>query len=452
MWGRKAENQGQIRSGQIEIGLSPREAMKPMSEAQFEQARGAAKALNAAMSPLGILKSVAWPDEERRRFLSSGRLPKPIYEEIDMSASRDAAKAARESLDGEHVVFDWLRREIETVETTAQMLAARGTADFSRHSQTLYGHPSKLLLDGKTQVINLARHMDGTLADLDIPKLVIEGYETFMDAPAFVNAFQPLLKEHFGSKAPKVIISEDLAAKAVASSKRIRIRAEAQFSSRDIDQLLQHEALIHVATALNGRAQKYFPILGRAHAGSTEIQEGLAVFAEMISGAMDPVRFRRLADRVIAIQMSLDGADFKEVFDFYAERTERPEDAFENTRRVFRGGVISGGAPFTKDMVYLNGLLRVHNFMRTAVSLGRADLIRLLFVGKMDLEDIPALAQLASSGRVSMPKYMPPWVKDLRFLVSYLAYSSFLNQVKMPGFKAYYEEALADVPVVWDIP
>ena len=101
-------------------------------------------------------------------------------------------------------------------------------------------------------------------------------------------------------------------------------------------------------------------------------------------------------------------------------------------------------------MVYLNGLLRVHNFMRTVVSLERADLIRLLFVGKMDLEDIPALAQLASSGRVSPPKFMPPWVKDLRFLVSYLAYSSFLNQVKMPGFKAYYQEALADVPVIWD--
>jgi len=205
-----------------------------------------------------------------------------------------------------------------------------------------------------------------------------------------------------------------------------------------------------VATALNGRAQSHFPILGRSHGGVTEIQEGLAVFAEMISGSMDPTRFRRLSDRVIAIQMSLDGADFKEVFDFYAERTRSRTEAYENTRRIFRGGLISGGAPFTKDMVYLNGLLRIHNFMRTVVKLHRADLIRLLFVGKLDLEDVPVLAHLASVDRLDGPKFMPPWAKDLRFMVSYLAYSSFLNQVKMPGFQSYYEDALADVPVVWN--
>jgi hypothetical protein len=146
--------------------------------------------------------------------------------------------------------------------------------------------------------------------------------------------------------------------------------------------------------------------------------------------------------------MSIDGADFKEVYDFYADRTD-PDQAYDNTRRVFRGGVIAGGAPFTKDMVYLNGLLRVHNFMRSIVKIGRADLIRILFCGKMDLEDLPALAQLASTKRLTPPKFMPPWAKDLRFLVSYMAYSGFLNQVKMPGFQTYYEEELKDVPVIW---
>jgi len=39
----------------------------------------------------------------------------------------------------------------------------------------------------------------------------------------------------------------------------------------------------------------------------------------------------------------------------------------------------------------------------------------------------------------------------LRFLVSYMAYSAFLNQVKMPGFQRYYEAELENVPTVWDI-
>ena len=166
---------------------------------------------------------------------------------------------------------------------------------------------------------------------------------------------------------------------------------------------------------------------------------------------MDPRRFRRLSGRVLAIQMAVDGADFNEVFAFFHERTNDPEQSFENTRRIFRGGVITGGAPFTKDMVYLNGLLRVHNFIRSVVKLRRADLLRILFVGKMDIEDVPALAQLASRGVIDAPKFMPPWAKDLRFLVSYMAYSAFLNQVKMPGFQRYYEAELENVPTVWDI-
>jgi len=148
--------------------------------------------------------------------------------------------------------------------------------------------------------------------------------------------------------------------------------------------------------------------------------------------------------------MCIEGADFKEVFDFYLPRTNSPDEAYENTRRIFRGGVLSGGTPFTKDMVYLNGLLRVHNYMRSIVKLGRADLIRILWSGKMDIEDVPALAYLAGRGELQAPKYMPPWITDLRFLVSYLAYSSFLNQVKMPGFQNYYERALKEVPIIWD--
>lgn len=424
--------------------------METLSDSHFQHAVKAAKALNAAQKPLNILRSVVWPDRFRAKFLTAGTLPRPEYSHIDISESLEAIKSARAHISGDHPVLAWLRREADTVETTAYMLAARGTREFSEHSQTLYGRPSKLMLDKKTQVINLARHMDTTLADLDVPKLVMEGYETFMDAEEFASTFRPLLTRHFGKSAPKVVIAKDLTAKAMAGSKRIRLRAGAQFSNRDIDQLLQHEALVHVATSLNGRSQKNFPILGRAHAGTTEVQEGLAVFAEMVSGAMDPVRFRRLADRVIAIEMSLEGADFKEIFDFYIERTRSPEEAYENSRRIFRGGVLTGGAPFTKDMVYLNGLLRVHNFMRTVVSLGRADLIRLVFAGKLDLEDIPAIAYLAQNGQITMPKYMPDWAKDLRFLVSYLAYSSFLNQVKLPGFQTYYREALDDVPVVWN--
>jgi len=110
--------------------------------------------------------------------------------------------------------------------------------------------------------------------------------------------------------------------------------------------------------------------------------------------------------------------------------------------------VITGGAPFTKDIVYLDGLLRVHSFLRFAVSHGRADCLRLLFVGKLDLEDVPALSMLTQAGLCRPAQHLPPWAEDLRFLVGYLAWSSFLNRVDMQRVTAHYATLLADTPLL----
>jgi len=96
-------------------------------------------------------------------------------------------------------------------------------------------------------------------------------------------------------------------------------------------------------------------------------------FSEIISGTIELDRLRRLADRVFAIQMAIEGADFLEVYGYFLERTGNPDQSFENARRVFRGGVITGGAPFTKDVVYLFGLLQVSNAIRAIFSAGRSD-------------------------------------------------------------------------------
>jgi len=213
-------------------------------------------------------------------------------------------------------------------------------------------------------------------------------------------------------------------------------------------QLLQHEAFVHIGTTLNGHAQKQMRLLAAGHPGTTRTQEGLAVFAEIISGAMDPSRMRRLADRVIAIQMAMNGADFVEIFEFFMQRSDDPRQSFENARRVVRGGVASGGAPFTKDIVYLEGLLRVHNFLRVAVQLDRLDCLRLLFCGKLDIEDLPAICVMVQEGLCQFPKFLPPWARDMRFLVSYLAYSAFLNQVNLAKIREHYVDVLSHAPVV----
>jgi len=423
--------------------------MDKLTDIHIENSIKTARQLERAASYLPILRSVGWAASDKEKFLKTKALPKPVYSEVDTQPARDIL-SGMSITEGDHPVFKWLERTADTLRTTADMLDARGTPAFFTQSAKLFGAPDDVMLDGTTKVVDLAAHMDAIFADISFDNLNLGAADEEFNAHDFAERLQPSLQRYFGDDLPAVKVVDSLSAKAIAGSKRIRLRQDAVFTARDVDQLLQHEAFIHAGTAKNGRRQDAFPILGRAHAGTTEIQEGLAVFAEIISGAMDPYRFRRLSDRVHVINMSVEGADFKDVFDVYMERFDDPSKAYNNTFRVFRGGVISGGAPFTKDIVYLKGLMRVHNFMRTVVSLKRADLIRLLFVGKLDVEDIPALAYLRKEGLIHAPKYLPPWVKDLRFLVSYLAYSAFLNQVKLPGFKRYYSDALKEVPNIWD--
>jgi hypothetical protein len=172
------------------------------------------------------------------------------------------------------------------------------------------------------------------------------------------------------------------------------------------------------------------------------------VFAELASGTLELDRLGRLADRVSAIQMAVDGADFIAVHRWFIGRGLDAERAFDATRRVFRGGVVSGGAPFTKDVVYLFGLLQVVNTFRAVFGAGRADCLQLLFAGKLDIIDLPALGELAASGLLRAPRFLPPWISDPRSLYALLAVSSITARIDLAPMAAFAEQLLERVPRV----
>jgi hypothetical protein len=123
-------------------------------------------------------------------------------------------------------------------------------------------------------------------------------------------------------------------------------------------------------------------------------------------------------------------------------------EILREARRVFRGGVLEGGAPFTKDVVYLFGLLQVSSAIRAIFAAGRSDCLRLLFCGKLDVADIPALCELAVMGLCRPPRYLPPWASDLRALLALLTYSIFMNQIDMRPVLAVAEKMLENAPIV----
>lgn len=424
-------------------------ASERIPEAEVERLKAAAALLRKAERPVRILRAVTWgPEVETRFFAAQAReLPDVTYQPLDAGPVHAAIKEAKTKIDGTGPVHDWLRRTADTIDVAADMLAGLGTKEFHRKSLLLYGSPQTELMNCDVRPLDLARMLDYVLSSYANLEINLNAKTDVLTTTAaeMQPRMQAILNRHFGNDdAPHVEIIEHLSAKALAGSKYIRLRRDAAFSDRDVAQLVQHEAFVHAGTSLNGAAQTAFPILGAGHPGTTRTQEGLAVFAELISGAMDPSRMLRLADRVLAIQMSMDGADFLQIYDFFKDKTQDTHQAFENARRVFRGGVLSGGAPFTKDSVYLEGVVRVHNFLRIAVQETRVDCIRLLFAGKMDIEDMPAITALAAQGLCVFPRFLPPWAKDLRFLLSYIAYSSFLNRMNLERVRGHYQDMLAN--------
>ena len=386
-----------------------------------------------------ILGHLSWPKATRYTFFRSGsqKLPEVEYPRFDSSEIKKRLRLARKQL-GDLPQDKWLLRKSKDLEAGINLLSTSGTKDFYKYSSRIYGTPNKKLRDGKTTPMGLARQfaqiMDAqsTLKNQISSKDVIP-IEEIRDRIEFK------VKTVFGQDSPKVLISDRISAKATASSKKIKLRKGASFTEKDIDQLVNHEAMVHVATTLNGRHQKDMKILGGNYGSVTKTQEGLAVFSEFITGCIDVSRMRRIMNRVEAIQMAIDGADFIQVYRFFLERSRLKTEAFENARRIFRGGVMTGGAPFTKDIVYLDGLVRIHNFIRAVVSRGRNDVLELLFAGKMELDDMPIILEMKKEGMVKTPRYLPAWVLDKNYLVSYFALSIFIGEMDHQRTDGYYQ-------------
>lgn len=399
-----------------------------------------------ASQSIRILSHVSWGSSVREQFFAQGakELPVVTYPEFDPAPVLEIIAEARLHIETSHI-DEWLTRLADDLEDSTRMMAAAGTPEFFAYSRKLYGVPNDPLPDGISTSLGLARKFDELLTSVMTVDLG-EPPEACFTAQAVAAEMEEASRKMFGEEAPEVLVVDELSANALAGPKRIRIRQGACFSDKDIRQLVEHEAYIHVATSLNGLAQPHLKILGVSHPGITKTQEGLAVFAEFITGSIDLGRMRRLADRVIAIQMAIDGADFLDVYQYFLSRIENEGQSFENARRVFRGTTVTGGAPFTKDMVYLDGLLSVHNFLRSIVSSGRSDCLRLLFSGKLDLDDIPVIYELTQMGLCQPAKYLPTWASDLRYLLCYLAYSSFLNGVDLSQVRKHYDTLLSRIP------
>jgi len=401
--------------------------------------------LLAAVRAIRILPTVAWPASVEDRMIAAygqGRfaLPQINYTRPDLTAAKAelaAIEAAAGGNDPRDIdpLGDYLRRTAESWRIAADMLEAVGTAGVTAPSIALYGRPGDLIPGSRRSNLDAARYFVELSDELGADLVADDSQET-LSAEALRADLSATLDDFFGAGRIHVEVDPELTAKAAAGATRIRLRGGTCFSSYDRHQLLAHEAFVHSLTALNGRRQPLLASLARTSPRATATQEGLAVFAELMSGAIDIARLKRISLRIVAIDMALNGADFVEVYRCFAERGQSVADSFHSAQRVFRGVPLAGGAAFAKDNVYLSGLLTVHTFFRWALKQRRMDLLRHLFAGKLALHDVIALQPHFASGAILPPRWLPPWMQHMHGLAGKLAFSLFINGIHMDNVEA----------------
>ncbi len=175
--------------------------------------------------------------------------------------------------------------------------------------------------------------------------------------------------------------------------------------------------------------QSRFRCFGLGAPRTTGAQEGLATFAELVTGVMDINRVERLAQRVIAISMALDGADFIDVYRFFCAAGQSELESFNSSMRIFRGVPTAGGGAFCKDVVYLHGLMEVHTFFRWAMQHKKLSMVRHFFAGRMTVGDVVRLESLFDAKVLDASELLPPWMVRTNGLAAYLAFSVFANRI-----------------------
>ncbi|MBC7987996.1 MAG: DUF1704 domain-containing protein [Luteimonas sp.] len=400
-----------------------------------------------------VLKAIDWPLDLEERFLDAWRrgqpeLPAPPTQPRVMADEMAALEALMQRIDRGHPIGNWLFKTAWSYHVAASMLAGIGTPEFTRCSTLLYGRPDTKYrsqdmtnADGAQEMLAITDEMIGHHLLPPVP----------FDIPA--EAFASMLRERIGPiflhDDVKVVLDPALPSKATACSKRITLRATALFSERDLEQLTEHEAFVHTLTSLNGRHQPHLSALGVGAPRTTRTQEGLATFAEIITGAIDISRLRRIALRVVMLQRALDGADFIEVFRGFLDAGQSEVESYRSAARLFRGGDVRGGVCFTKDGAYLEGVMLIHVFIRKVLQEGRGDLLPMLFTGRLTTADVITLAPFRDSGLIAPPRYVPPWARDPQRVLSIMAFSAAtqrlrLDRVELQRFVDYEDEVIAD--------
>lgn len=436
--------------------------MPRASDRSLKAIERAAPILDDIAKRTQLLDKLQWPKEVEEKFFAANarKLPEVEYavdRDATQSAIRDLRALIRE-LDKQDPVQQWLARIADSYLDGNRLLLAAGTKEFHAISTEVYGGPGSRF-DADTTNLDLAEHlkerMSGEPAKPSDPpapdepprrrasKAAAEDDEQALDARAFAKALE---EQASAIDLPiKVVLDDDMCSRVVAGRERVRVREGATFRRSDVLGVFVHEVETHALTAQNGAAQPLLPFLAKGGPRSTRTQEGLAVFAEFDARSLTAARMRGISLMVRMVAAAEEGASFLDLYKMRLEQGLSPRNAFSSAQRVCRGGLVEGGAPFTKDAVYLAGFTEVYSFLQLAARGGAYDVALLLVAGRIALEDLAVLYELRRRDVLKPPAYVPRWLAAWDRLLPVFAFTSFLGEIDMRQVAQKHRDILARI-------
>lgn len=431
------------KSGQLQY----RERLRALSDRLIELQR-----------PIRILDAIKWPVGVEQEFLRhDGRELPGISADhyrsqsmgFDPARLREAFRALRRDINRQLGRGDGLgrilRQTVDQYLLVIDLLDHRGTPEFGRLSRQLYGSARDHMRGDRKTLRQLGERL-GEIFSMPGALHLARPYERDIPAETAVSVLQQQLENYFQPGDIRVMLSDGIVSDAAAGGDYIKINQDADFTDFDLKVLEVHEGWVHVGTTLNGRQQPWASWLSVGSPRVTACQEGLAVLMETLTFSSYPARALKVSDRVTAVDMAEEGADFIEVYRYFRERDMTRQAAYTITQRVFRGGMPEGGAVFTKDLSYLRGFVENVNFIRSTINSGVPEILPMLFVGKLTLDDVPVLYENYLEGTIAGPGHVPEMFRDLNGLYVWFGFASGISAINMARVQRHFARLFQGLP------
>jgi uncharacterized protein (TIGR02421 family) len=276
----------------------------------------------------------------------------------------------------------------EELDKQITLLSDRNTPGFLQGSIRLYGHLRAPLLERAEEILD---HVPPPSGPSPKERVKAEAFKRLAEAEF------DYYRERYRDFRSEVQIRPDLMGLMVSSGKLLVGESLSLWPDR-VDALLQHEVGTHVLTYVNGAAQPFLQ-LSRGFADYDELQEGLGVLSEYLVGGLNSPRIRLLAARVVAVHARMEGASFVEAFRRLRDHGFGAYTAYGIVARVYEGG------GFTRDMIYLRGLVELIEYLRDGGALEP------LYVGKIAPRHLEVIAEFQERGVLRPTPLLPRFLE-----------------------------------------